>query len=149
MRKPSKILKDALSDTSVLQGLIERFGFSYIWPDFTPENFPLPSLFVIRRGIKFIRMPRQHSTEEALEAIEKRGGSPANIYELLTYKAAIEGELKRSEYVTAFGSLYTNAEGTVYAPGIRLHWDKGFQLHGGSLNTPWMEKDLLAYFKKP
>lgn len=83
---------------NTLQQLIDPWKFDYVNSDITKKNFSLED-----RGLdeyKVFHFDKYLSSKEVIEEMEKEGYSPANAYELFTWK-----EWNGKVFVIALGSV--------------------------------------------
>lgn len=94
-------------------------GYSYVNPDVTEANFPIPKEVSIE-GHRIISMEKPFSSEEAMERMKSEGCRPATIWELSLLRQE-HPELwpmgQWSSFV-AFGSAWKGADGHLRVPDV-------------------------------
>ena len=98
---------------TTLKSLIKSIEPVYVNSDITAENFPIPKKIETENHQVFVTEGYM-SSEEILEEIKKRGGRPANIYELMSLVE--EGKLKENGWYLAFGSKSQVSHGHFRVP---------------------------------
>ena len=81
-----------------LESLIKKAKFDYVNSNITAANFPAPK--TINTDFKLFHFDKYISSEDAIKEMEREGYSPANIYELLSWK-----EWNDKDVVVALGSV--------------------------------------------
>lgn len=81
-----------------LQKLIKEKKFDWVNDNITAEKFPAPKK--LRTDYKLYHFDRYISSESAIKEMEKEGYSPANFYELLSWK-----DWNNADWVVALGSV--------------------------------------------
>jgi hypothetical protein len=106
-----------------LATLIRRGKFDYVNRDITVDNFPPQD---VRGGYKLFHFNKYFTTENAIAEMAQEGYTPANIYELLSWK-----EWNGRDFVIALGSV-SEVFGDRRVPclvrddaerGLDLYWD--------------------------
>lgn len=95
-----------------LQNIIKKLKFAYVSPDITDANFPLEK---IRGEIKLFHFKEYMTSEEVINAMDKDGYVPANLYELLAYA---KNGWDNAKLVIALGSVWQVSGGFRFVPGL-------------------------------
>lgn len=109
-----------------LKSLIETKKFDYVNPNITEEKFPLPArLPTEKTEYKLFKLDKEMTSKEVVKEIQEKGYTPANIYELLSWRDWNEEDL-----VIALGSVaevdgdrsVTYLGGSDTGRGLHLYW---------------------------
>ena len=83
--------------TLSLKDLIKKCKFNWVNPDITEQNFPPED--IRSEDFKLYNFGRSISSEDAVSEMQKDGYSPANLYELLSWK-----DWNSKDFVVGLGS---------------------------------------------